>query len=170
MKVASAAAPRDAQGEGEEIISKRLIAWLDEVLAGRAPNTGRFCGNCYHPLQPDMTACPHCATATADTPAVAAVPLEIIDAHRRRRGREGTFVRTIAWGGLTMGVTASLVPLAFGGVHWWSFALFFALLVFFYLLAANLANSLGDAWGYRSGLAIFRRAWERHIAARDITP
>lgn len=162
----SPAASGGAKGDGDEIISSRLIAWLDDVLASRAPNAGRFCGNCYHPLQPEMAACPHCAISTADTPAVAAVPLEIIDAHRRRRGREGIFVRTIAWGGLTIGVTASLVPLAFGGVHWWSFAMFFGLLVFFYILSANLANSVGDAWGYRSGLAIFRTAWERHVAAR----
>lgn len=158
------AAPIDRD---EEIVSRRLIAWLDEVLAGRAPNTGRFCGNCYHPLAAERSECPHCSTATAEVPAVAKVPIEIIDAHRRRRGREGTVVRTIAWGGLTIGVTAALIPLAFGGVHWWTVTLFFGLMVFFYIFAANVANSLGDSWGYRWGLALFRRTWEQHIAERD---
>jgi hypothetical protein len=151
----------------EEIISRRLVAWLDEVLDGRAPNTGRFCGNCYHPLARERSECPHCGTSAAAVPAVAKVPIEIIDAHRRRRGREGAVVRSIAWGGLTLGVTAALLPLAFGGVHWWTASLFFGLMVFFYILAANLANSLGDAWGYRWGLALFRKTWERHIAARN---
>jgi hypothetical protein len=150
-----------------EVVSPRLVAWLDEVLAGRAPNTGRFCGSCYHPLQADHAACAHCATPVAAVPAVAAVPLEIIEAHRRRRGREGAVVRTIAWAGLTIGVTLALVPLAFAGVTWWSVTLFFGLMVFFYILSANLANSVGDAWGYRWGLAIFRRAWHRHLAERD---
>jgi hypothetical protein len=162
---AQAAAPGAASAEGE-IVSERLVAWLDEVLAGRAPNTGRFCGNCYHPLQPEHTACLHCDARVADIPAVASVPTEIIEAHRRRRGREGAVVRTIAWTGLTIGVTLALVPLAFGGVAWWTVSLFFGLMVFFYLLSANLANSLGDALGYRWGLAIFRRAWDKHLADR----
>ena len=76
-------------------------------------------------------------------------------------------VRTIAWGGLTVGVIVALLPLAFGGVAWWNVTAFFGLLAFFYLLSANLANSLGDAMGYRWGQAIVRREWERFIAERD---
>jgi hypothetical protein len=163
----SPSSPGGGDDARDEVISARLVAWLDEVLAGRAPNTGRFCGNCYHPLSPERDRCPHCDTAVAAAPAVAAVPLEIIDAHRRRRGREGTVVRTIAWTGLTIGVAAALVPLAFAGVTWWSVTAFFGLMIFFYIFSANLANSLGDAWGYRWGLALFRRQWEAHIADRD---
>jgi len=53
------------------------------------------------------------------------------------------------------------------GVTWWSATAFFGLMIFFYIFSANVANSLGDAWGYRWGLAIFRRAWEQHLAARS---
>ena len=150
----------------DEIISARLVAWLDAVLAGRAPNAGRFCGNCYHPRQAKDDDCPHCGTSAAGAGTVESVPLEIIEAHRRRRGREGAVVRSIAWVGLTIGVVLALVPLAFAGVTWWTLTAFFGLLIFFYIFSANVANSLGDAWGYRWGLAIFRRAWEQHLAAR----
>jgi len=140
---------------------------LDDLLAGRAPNAGRFCGYCYHPLAPERQSCPHCGRATGDWPAVARIPPEVIEAHRLRRGREGLVVRTIAWGGLTVGVTLALLPIAFGGVKLWTVLAFFGLLVFFYLLSANAANSLGDAWGYRWGQALFRRRWERFVAQRD---
>ncbi len=154
-------------GALDEIISARLVAWLDEVLAGRAPNTGRFCGNCYHPRQAEDADCPHCGTPAAEAGTVESVPLEVIEGHRRRRGREGAVVRTIAWVGLTTGVALALVPLAFAGVTWWSTTAFFGLMIFFYIFSANVANSLGDAWGYRWGLAIFRRHWEKHLAARS---
>jgi hypothetical protein len=151
---------------GDEIISQRLIELLDDMLDGRAPNAGRFCGNCYHPLAKERTACPHCGTVVAEVPTTEAVPLEIIDAHRKRRGREGTTVRTIAWTGLTLGVVAALVPLAFGGVQWWTIILFFGLMFVFYLGSANLANTVGDSLGYRWGQSLFRKRWEQHIAAR----
>ena len=151
----------------DEVISPRLVELLDDMLEGRAPNAGRFCGNCYHPLARERTSCPHCGIAVAEAPTVAAVPLEIIEAHRIRRAREGTAVRTIAWTGLMIGVTAALVPLAFGGVTWWTITLFFGLMLFFYLLSANLANTVGDALGYRWGLSVFRKRWQRFVATRD---
>ncbi len=139
------------------------------MLAGRAPNAGRFCGNCYNPLGADRETCPHCGIATAETPAVEAVPAPVIAAHRVRRSREGLVVRTFAWGGLTLGVTLSLVPLAFAGVHWWTLAAFFGLLVLFYLLSANLANSVGDELGYRWGRSVFQSRWDRFVETRDAT-
>lgn len=159
----------DASGGAwdDEIVSRRLVAWLDAVLAGRAPNAGHFCGNCYHPRQAADDDCPHCETSVAEAGTVESVPLEVIEGHRRRRGREGAVVRTIAWVGLTTGVVLALIPLAFAGVTWWSATAFFGLMIFFYIFSANVANSLGDAWGYRWGLAIFRRAWEQHLAARS---
>ena len=137
------------------------------MLAGRAPNTGRFCAACYQPLRETRDSCPHCHLAVAQRPPVAAVPREVIEAHRVRRGREGLVVRSIAWGGLTLGVIAALIPLAFGGVQWWTVTLFFGLMVFFYIFAANLANSVGDSIGYSWGLATFRRRWDAFVAERD---
>ena len=93
--------------------------------------------------------------------------MEILHAHRLRRGREGLVVRTVAWSGLLVGIIAALMPFRFGDVTTWTVVAFFGLLAFFYLVSANLANSVGDAVGYRWGLAIFRKHWDRFVAQRD---
>ena len=150
-----------------EILSERLLLLLDDVLAGQAPNAGRFCGYCYHPLSPEREVCTHCGRSTAERSTVAAVARPVIEMHKRRRGREGLVVRTIAWGGLTVGVIVALLPFVFGNVTFWTVLAFFGLLAVFYLLSANLANSLGDALGYGWGQSIVRREWTRFIAQRD---
>src|SRR5437867_1215202 len=151
----------------EEIFSERLTALLDDILAGSAPNAGRFCGSCYHPLVASRNVCPHCQCNVADRATVAALPRDVLLMHRLRRSREGLAVRTIAWGGLTIGVVVALLPLVFWPVTWWSVTGFFGLLIFFYLLSANLANSVGDALGYGWGQATVKRRWERFVAERD---
>ena len=154
-------------GGSQEIFSERLLILLDEVLAGRAPNAGRFCGYCYHPLAPEREMCAHCGRSTSEWPQSDAIPRPVFDMHRRRRGREGLVVRTIAWGGLTIGVIVALLPFVFADVTWWSVLAFFGLLFGFYVLSANLANSVGDALGYQWGQAIVRREWARFTASRD---
>ena len=160
-----AAPPEPPARDG--IISARLAELLDDMLAGRAPNAGRFCGNCYHPLAETRTVCPFCGIAVSEVPTVAAVPRELIDAHRRRRGREGLVVRTFAWVGLTIGVIVALLPLIFAGVSIWTGVAFLVLMFIFYVASANIANWIGDELGYRSGQAIFKRAWDRTVAARE---
>jgi hypothetical protein len=149
------------------VFSERLIALLDDILAVRAPNAGRFCGYCYHPLPVEREVCPHCGHGVADRRPVEAIPHPVIEMHKRRRGREGLIVRSIAWGGLTVGVCLALVPVAFGGLTWWSAVLFFGFLALFYLLSANLANSVGDSLGYSSGQAIVRKRWGQFLEERD---
>ena len=151
----------------EGVLSERLIALLDDILTGNAPHAGRFCGYCYHPLAAERRACPHCDRTTAETPAVGAVPTEVIEMYRLQRSREGLVVRTMAWSGLTIGVVVALLPLAFGDVTWWSVSAFFGLLLTFYLLSANLANTVGDALGYRWGQSLLRKRWETFVAKRD---
>ena len=151
----------------EEIFSGRLIALLDDILQGKAPNAGRFCGHCYHPLAQGRDLCPHCGYSLATSPLADRIPDEVVEMHRKRRSREGLVVRAIAWGGLTLGVIAAMLPLVFAGATWWSVLSFFAILAFFYVLSANLANSLGDALGYRWGQSIVRKRWERFLAQRD---
>ncbi len=156
-----------ARAATKEIFSERLVGLMDDILAGAAPNAGRFCGYCYHPLAPTRQMCTHCLRPLAEWPAVTAVPLPVIEMHRRRRNREGLVVRTVAWGGLSIGVIAALLPLALGDVALWSVIAFFGLLVFFYLLSANLANSLGDSLGYAWGQSLVRREWARFVAKRN---
>jgi hypothetical protein len=149
------------------IISQRLSELLDDMLAGKAPNAGRFCGDCYHPLGKERKSCPFCGASVAEVPTVEAVPREIIEAHRRRRGREGLVVRTFAWAGLTAGVIIALLPLILAGISIWTGIAFLVLMFGFYVISANLANWIGDELGYRWGLATFRNRWDAHIAERD---
>lgn len=161
------AAEDEMEHPGEEVLSGRLVLLIDDILAGRAPNAGQFCGYCYHPVAGDGDLCPRCGRSAAQWPAADALPYELLEMQRLRRKREGLVVRTFAWGGLTIGVVLALLPLAFAGVTWWSVALFFGLLGFFYVASANLANSLGDALGWRWGQSILRTRWERLVAQRD---
>jgi hypothetical protein len=152
------------------VLSERLETLLEDIAAGRAPNAGRFCGYCYNPLAPERQACPTCGRATAEWAPAEHIPREVTEMYRKARSREGTAVRTIAWGGLTLGVALALVPLAFGGVQWWTVGLFFGIMVFFYILSANLANSVGDAVGYAWGQSILRKRWGRFVAEREREP
>jgi len=87
--------------------------------------------------------------------------------YRAQRSREGWTVRGIAWGGLTLGVVLGLLPLTFYGVNWWTVMAFFGAMALFYIGSANLANSVGDAVGYRWGQSELRRRWEAFVRARE---
>jgi hypothetical protein len=140
---------------------------MDEVLDGRAPNAGRFCGHCYHPAAAGRAECSHCGASTEHVPPVEKIPLQVLVMHKRRRSREGLVVRTIAWTGLTLGVIVSLLPLAIWDVSWGTGLAFVVILLFFYLLSANLANSVGDSLGYRWGQAVIRSHWTEFLRERD---
>ena len=86
---------------------------------------------------------------------------------RSQRSREGWVVRGTAWIGLTLGVVLGLAPLAFFGVSWWTVLLFFGTMALFYIGSANVANSVGDAVGYRWGQSELRKRWQAFRASRD---
>ncbi len=145
---------------------------MDDVIQGKAPNAGRFCGYCYHPVpgaqeNASRDACPHCGRSPADWSEVTRVPDEVFAMYRRQRSREAWVVRGIAWVGLTLGVVLGLMPLAFYGVTWWSALAFFATMALFYIGSANLANSAGDALGYRWGQSALRKRWQAFTRARE---
>lgn len=162
----SEARPDLPRGPETEILSERLRGLIEDILEGQAPNAGRFCGNCYHPAGDDPV-CQHCGISSKEVPTAEAIPLEVLAAHKRRRGREGLVVRTIAWGGLTLGVTLALLPFVFADVSVVTIVLFFGLMLVFYIGSANLANSVGDALGYRWGRSLFEKLWRDFTAARD---
>ena len=45
--------------------------------------------------------------------------------------------------------------------------LFFGLLLVLYIGSANLANSVGDALGYRWGRSLFEKRWHEFVTKRD---
>ncbi len=170
MTSAPGEAGPSVEAKAEGIFSARLIALLDDILAGASPNAGRFCGYCYHPLPAAHTPadlCPHCGRAPGDRPAVPHIADQVLRMHRDRRSREATVVRGVAWGGLTLGVVLAAVPLILASAQSWTIVAFFAIIGVFYLLSANLANTLGDAIGYRWGQTLLRRRWQAFQSERD---
>ncbi len=95
------------------------------------------------------------------------MPEAVFAMYRDQRSREGWTVRSIAWGGLTLGVVLGLLPLAYYGVYWWTLLAFFGLMLLFYIGSANLANSVGDAVAYRWGQSVLRRRWAAFARARE---
>ena len=149
------------------IFSERLQALMADIMAGNAPNAGRFCGYCYSPLIGETDTCDHCRRASRDRPPARRVPDEVLAMYRAQRSREGWAVRSIAYGGLLAGIVLGLLPIAFSDAAWWGVVAFFVILGFFYVAAANLANTVGDAVGYRWGQSLLQRRWEEFVAERD---
>jgi hypothetical protein len=165
--------------ERAPIFSARLQALLEDILRAQAPNAGRFCGNCYNPLALDAVQCSHCGLSTAQRPDADArsgrpsgrppvrhIPPEVFAMFRAQRLREAIPVRSLAWGGLAAGLSLALflmVVLPF----WWNVAAFVVSLGASYVAAANIANSLGDAIGYRWGQRVLEKRWQAFVQARD---
>lgn len=140
---------------------------MEEILRGTAPNAGRFCGYCYHPLADEASPCPHCDQAPAERPPVKRIPAEVLAMFRAQRSREAWVVRTIAYGGLGLGIGLGLLPIGLADATWWTILAFFAILGFFYLFSATLANTIGDAIGYRWGQRVLEKRWREFVAERQ---
>jgi len=153
-------------GEQAPIFSARLQTLLEDILQGRAPNAGRFCANCYNPLPDDVAQCGHCGLSAAQRPPVRHIPREVFAMFRAQRLREAIPVRSLAWGGLAAGLSLALflmVVLPF----WWNVAASVPTFGVCYVAAANIANSLGDAIGYRWGQRLLEQRWRKFVQARD---
>ena len=59
------------------VFSPRLDELMANMLAGEAPNVGRFCGYCYTPLGRKADVCPHCHRTTSEYEAVAKIPAAV---------------------------------------------------------------------------------------------
>ena len=163
--------------ERAPIFSARLQALLADIVRAQAPNAGRFCSNCYNPLARDATDCSHCGLSTTQRPdgrpsgrpPVRQIPPEVFAMVRAQRLREAIPVRSLAWGGLAAGLSLALflmIVLPF----WWNVAAFTVSLGTSYVAAANIANSLGDALGYRWGQRVLEKRWQAFVARRDKSP
>jgi hypothetical protein len=154
--------------ERAPIFSARLQALLEDILRAQAPNAGRFCGNCYNPLADDAEECGHCGLSTAERPPARHIPAEVFAMLRAQRLREAIPVRSLAWGGLAAGLSLALflmVVLPF----WWNVGASTLAFVVSYVAAANIANSLGDALGYRWGQRELEKRWEAFVTKRNET-
>jgi hypothetical protein len=161
---------RDAGPAVEElpVFSERLASLLDEMFNGEAPNSGRFCGNCYTPMGRERTECPHCGTPTSDRAPVEKVPRDALLMFRSMRRRESLIVNSYAYAGLLLAVLIfiGIFTLTFfsgGRIGWYIFDIVL-LFVLARVLAGLLGGYIGDEVGYkyaRRKLAEEWHAWEQ---------
>lgn len=142
------------------ILSPHLESFLEELVAGRSPNIGRFCGQCYTPLPTGHERCGHCGHGVAETAPLERLPQGVVAVFRAQRQREGMAVRLTFYSTLFLGIFASALGMAFLP-FWWNVVAFMGGLGGSYILSANVANTLGDALGYRWGRQAAQRQWQR---------
>ncbi|MBI4571400.1 MAG: hypothetical protein HY723_05575, partial [Chloroflexi bacterium] len=113
----------DAATGGVPVFSERLTAVLETFLQGEAPNAGRFCGNCYTPMDAQRMHCLHCSASVQDHPPVQSVPRPVLLMFRQLRRREALVVNSFAYLGLLLGVLTFIgvfyVIFTLGANVWW---------------------------------------------------
>ena len=139
----------EAAGEDLPIFSERLSSLLEEMLQGRAPNAGRFCGHCYTPLGEEREHCHHCGRSVARWPPRRRVPGEVIEMFRRMRRRESVAVNGFALAGLALAVAVFVILFALFEPWWWRILDIVLLVVMARGFAGMLGGFVGDHVGYR---------------------
>jgi hypothetical protein len=154
------------------IFSARLDELMASMLAGEAPNVGRFCGYCYTPLSKKADGCPNCSRATSQFEPVAKIPLDFFDLYRRMRKREALIVNSFAFAGLGLGLILFilLVALAVYRLHQSLWALAGAtavLIVGGRIFAGLLGGWIGDSIGYNYAHRKLVVEWQDYERARE---
>ena len=130
------------------IFSERLTTVLVDIIKGEAPNAGRFCGNCYTPIDKQRSVCPQCDCSVEERAPVEKIPRD-------------------AYAGLVLGVIIFIavfyVLFTLGASIWWFIGDLVLLAVSARVLAGLLGGYIGDEVGYRYArrkLAEDWAAWE----------
>lgn len=169
-----AAAYRPTPLDDVPLFSPRLAELLETMFKTGTPNAGRFCGNCYTPLDAQRTECPHCGRPTEERPPVEQVPREVLLMFRSLRRRESLVVNSFAYAGLLLGVLIFIVAFAvmfFSGAGiWWYVGDIVALFVVSRLLAGLLGGVWGDDVGYRYARRRLAEDWSAYEAERGHMP
>lgn len=155
------------------VFSPRLDELMAAMIAGQAPNVGRFCGYCYTPLAKQATSCQHCGRSTTDYEPVSKLPMEFGALYRRMRKRESLIVNSFAFAGLGLGVLLFivLVAVAVYGFDQSLWMLAFATLVLLVggrVFAGLLGGWLGDSIGYRYAHRKLVDEWHEYEQAREV--
>ena len=149
------------------VFSQRLSAVLEDVLTGKAPNRGRFCGHCYTPLAADRRSCPHCDTPVSRRPPLEEVPAAVAAMYRRQRRRESLVVNSFAYLGLALGVGLWLLLFVIYDALWWRLLTIAFLVVAARVFAALVGGLVGDEVGYRFARRRLAREWQAWVTRRD---
>jgi hypothetical protein len=154
------------------LFSPRLTELLESMFKGESPNAGRFCGNCYTPLDAQRTSCPHCGRPTSERPPVDAVPRDVLLMFKSLRRRESLVVNSFAYAGLALAVAIFILVFAvmfFRGLGTWWYVGDIGLL---FLLGRVLPGWIGGWWGDDVGYRYARRKlaadWSAFEAGRSV--
>jgi hypothetical protein len=162
---------RDERIEDIPVFSPRLDEVLGMMIAGEAPNAGRFCGHCYTPMSKTAARCPYCSRDAAEIGTLERVPSEVIELYRRMRKRESLIVNGFAFAGLFLAVIIFMVLVAYAvyrmeaSLWMLSFATVF-LLIGGRVFAGLLGGWLGDNVGYDYSRKKLVAEWQEFDALR----
>jgi hypothetical protein len=160
-------------GLPRQIFSDRLNEFLNLLQEGGTPNFGRFCSFCCNPLPDGFERCDHCGQQTADRAALASIPQEVLDMHRRKLKRESLVVNSFAYLGLALGLAIFLGMVAINVLYMAKALWFFILATLVFLvgsrvLAGIFGGIIGDEIGYRYANKHLADDWANHVATRDL--
>lgn len=147
------------------LFSPRLDEVLDQIVAGKAPNAGRFCGYCYTPLGIDRTACPYCGRLVNGFPPVPYIPDEVVLMYQEMRRRERLVVHSFTYLALALTVGLSLLALWLLPGYWKALTLLVIVLSYFGLTTL-LGGIIGDQLGYWYGQRGLARRWQEFTTAQ----
>jgi hypothetical protein len=163
-----AATPRN----GHRVFSARLEAFLDNIDAGQAPNSGSFCAFCYNPLPSGFQRCDHCGQDTRERPPIDFLPDAVIEMYQRKQKRESIIVNSFAYLGLALGLAIFLGMVAINVLYldralWFFVVATLVFLVGSRLLAGILGGIVGDEVGFRYAQKHLAEDWAAHVAERE---
>lgn len=157
--------------DGVPLFSERLSTLLEEMFAGEAPNSGRFCGNCYTPMDQTRRECSHCGTPTNARRPVEKVPREVLLMFRAMRRRASLVVNSFAYLGLLLGVLIFIgvfyVIFELNADIWWYIFDIVLLFVLARVLAGLLGGFVGDELGFRYSRRKLAEEWRAYEQTRD---
>jgi hypothetical protein len=158
--------------DGCPLFSERLEEQLVAVTRGEAPNAGRFCGHCYHPIGEGTSTCPHCGTQTSDRAPVERVPDAVVEMLRAQRKTESRIVNGFAYLGLTIAVVGGLalvlgVPFLRSNLIWATVVYALVLVIGGRALAGILGGYYGDRIAYERARGALRERWAEWVVERE---
>ncbi len=164
-------APAQRAAGESPIFSERLTTVLGDIFDGKAPNAGRFCGNCYTPIDAQRTRCLHCDQDVEQRPPVEKVPQEVLAMFRQLRRRESLVVNGFAYAGLLAGVATFIgvffVLFTVGAGVWWYVFDIVLLFVLSRVLAGLFGGYIGDEIGYRYARRKLAAEWAAYAEERE---
>jgi hypothetical protein len=154
------------------LFSPRLEEHIVLFTRGELPNRGRFCGNCYTPMSPETSMCPHCGNdGEAGLPPAAQIPQQVISMLREQWKTESTIVNAFAYAGFIIVIVLGLAVVL--GIPYLRANLLPATIVYALLLliggrtlAGVLGGYYGDRIAYDRARARLRQRWADWVEQR----